>query len=419
MSFVFTSAIRQHRGHMPSLDGIRGLAILMVLCTHLFWSNYATGGPLLRLIGDSLRYGFFGVDLFFVLSGFLITGILVDSLDDPGYFKNFYSRRALRIFPLYYGVLIALFLITPILSLHWRGMGWLFVFYLQTMRPEELSNFSPGSGIGLNHFWSLAVEEQFYLVWPALVFWIKDRRRLLVASLAISTAALLLRLVLIGAGTNELLIHMTTVTRADSLLLGGVLALLYRSSVWQKILQLAPFGFAVAALTVVGSIRFFDREFFPAPPYTTTMKLWVEGGRYTVLAFGGACLIAWSLRAGSVCERFFEGRVLRFFGKYSYGIYILHVLLLPILLARQRAAIEHLTHSKLLGVAGAGLSTLGLSVAAAVVSFNFYEKPFLRLKRYFAYQPERKTARTPRLVGRRIAADLVSSKDRERVASLR
>ncbi len=409
-----------HRGHIPSLDGIRGLAILMVLGAHLFASNSAMGGRLTRFVGDFLGYGLFGVDLFFVLSGFLITGVLVDSLESPNFFKNFYSRRVLRIFPLYYGVLLVLFALTPALALHWDGMAWPFVLYLQTLHPSQLSRFSPGSGLSLTHFWSLAIEEQFYMVWPAVVFWVRDRRKLLLATLALSAFALTLRMVMVGAGVGGVVIHMTTITRSDSLLLGGTLALLYRSSHWSRILKVAPWGFLTAAVIVAGSIKFFDREFLPFPPYSTPMRYWIDGGRYTVLALGAGCLIAWALRPDSTCQQFFSSRWMRFFGRYSYGIYVLHVLMLPVLLGQQRAAIEHLTHSKLLAVVGAGLSTFVLSVAAAVLSFHLYEKPFLRLKRYFDYQPGHMRSRASQLrLSRRMTADLIESEDCTRVVSLR
>ena len=420
MTSTFTPDPGKHSGHLFPLDGIRGLAILMVLGSHLFASNSAMSGRVTRFVGDFMGYGHLGVDLFFALSGFLITGVLVDGLDDPHFFKNFYIRRVLRIFPLYYGVLIVLFALTPLLALRWHGMAALFTLYLQTLHPAELSRFSPGSGISLSHFWSLAIEEQFYMVWPAVVFWVRDRRALLLTTLGCSAFALALRLVLVGAGVEGLAIHMATITRADSLLLGGTLALLYRSNQWGRVLKIAPFGFFATAVVVCASIKFFDREFLPSPPYSLPMRFWVDGARYTVVGFGATCLIAWSLRPASACRRFFEGRTMRFFGKYSYGIYVLHVLLLPVLLGRQRAAIEHLTHNKLLAVAGAGFSTLLLSIAAAVVSFHFYEKPFLRLKRFFHYHPERKPPLNLRVMSpRRTAADLVSSEDRVRAVSLR
>ena len=124
----------------------------MVMGSHAFESNYEKGSRAIRWIGGILHYGNVGVDLFFVLSGFLITGILYDSLKDDGYFRKFYARRVLRIFPLYYGVLVVCFLLTRPLPLHWGAMGWLLVLYLQNLQPMAIVTFAPGPHLALYHF---------------------------------------------------------------------------------------------------------------------------------------------------------------------------------------------------------------------------------------------------------------------------
>ncbi|HEY0264766.1 MAG TPA: acyltransferase [Granulicella sp.] len=392
MFTVKSASAEQLPRHWNSLDGIRGLAILMVVFTHAFHSNYETGGMLVRPIGQLFDYCRFGVDLFFVLSGFLITGILVDTLGDEGYFRKFYMRRTLRIFPLYYGVLLVLFLLTPRLHLHWQGMGWLLPFYLQNLSPGTIRNFFPSPSIGLYHFWSLAVEEQFYLVWPAIVLLVRRRDRLLRVALIGSAAALALRLMLVSAGVSEQLVRVTTVCRADTLLLGGALAFLYRSRSWERVQRAAPWGvFAVAAILLA---------IIPAEPRLAVLHprlwpFWQDGLHYSVLAVGFACMIAWALRAGSLCERVFLTGWLRFLGKYSYGLYVLHVLVLTQLEQPLRATIGAATHSKLLGVIGSAVILISLSIALAYACFHLYEKPFLGLKRYFAYGPKRQPERLP------------------------
>ena len=356
----------------------------MVICFHGFESNYEAGGALVRFVGYLLSYGIFGVDLFFVLSGFLITGILFDSLGDSGFFRKFYARRALRIFPLYYGVLLVCFALTYPLHLHWNGMGWLLLVYLQNLHPHAFDNFTPGSGIGLYHFWSLAVEEQFYLVWPAVVFFVRGKRGLLVTTLAAFAGALFLRLSLLAGGVSAIDIHVTTICRADSLLLGGSLAMLYRSRSWPRVLQVAPWGFLGAASIVVASIFLIE---FRLALHPLLGRFWISGLRYSVLAIGFTCLLAWSLRPKSMCQWVFQHKWLRFLGKckYSYGIYVLHVLALSAFALPLRAAILQATHSKLLAVVIAGVVSLMIGILAAYVSYHLYEKPFLRLKHLFDY----------------------------------
>lgn len=370
------------RGHLLPLDGVRGLAILMVMGTHAFESNYETASPFVRLMGELLHFGSAGVDLFFVLSGFLITGILYESLRDEGYFRKFYARRALRIFPLYYGVLLVCLLLTWPLHLHWGGMGWLLAFYLQNLRPHGIDTLALGQHIALYHFWSLAVEEQFYLVWPAVVLFVGTKRGLLRTTLTASAAALVLRLVLVACGASPLAIHMTTICRADSLLLGGALALVYRSWRWAEVERWARTGFWVAAVFLVVAINFVEPLLQNHP---MGYLMWSEGFRYTGFALAAASLIAWSLRKGSMCGQLFEMRVLRFLGKYSYGIYVLHVLVLSAMNLPLRAALLGATHSKLVAVVGAGVTSLGVSIVAAYLSYHLYEWRFLRLKRHFDY----------------------------------
>lgn len=373
------------RQHLKPLDGVRGLAILMVMMLHAFQSNYEGHRGLAYFVGTVFQYGIFGVDLFFVLSGFLITGILVDSLGDEGFFQKFYARRALRIFPLYYGMLCVLFVLTPALHLHWRGMGWLLLGYLQNLRPETILHFSPGANISLNHLWSLAIEEQFYLVWPAVVFLVRGRKRLMITAIALSVSSLLLRVVLIFHGVSAELIHATTITRADSLLIGGVFALLFRSPRWAQVQRLAPAAALAAWGVVLGSILLIGPEMLRHKPLSLADQLWIHGVRYTVLALGSAAIIVWSIQAGSICEWIFMRRWLRFLGKYSYGIYVIHMILLSQLLGPQREWIAMATHSKMIGVIGAAVSSLAVSIVLAYLSFHLYEMPFLRLKRLFVY----------------------------------
>jgi len=162
-----TRAVQQ----VPELDGLRGVAILMVLLFHF-------GGPPINLCTWLLSYGWAGVDLFFVLSGFLITTILLNTKDSPQYFSSFYGRRVLRIFPLYFMALALYFHVEmPWLVSHKQATAvsvgdqlWCW-FYLLNWH-----DVTAGINGNLSHLWSLSIEEQFYLVWP-LAIWRCSRKQ--------------------------------------------------------------------------------------------------------------------------------------------------------------------------------------------------------------------------------------------------
>jgi peptidoglycan/LPS O-acetylase OafA/YrhL len=370
--------------HIPALDGIRGLAILGVAASHLFPGTPASG--VTAGINKLLAFGATGVDLFFVLSGFLITGILYDSLGDAAFFRKFYGRRALRIFPLYYGVLAGFAVAAILLGIHYQGELLSLALYLQnTSIVAPPIYLYQGPMLPLSHFWSLAVEEQFYLVWPLAVFLLRRRQSLLWVCLVSLCACPFLRFDLLVHGVNYLAVNTSTLCRADSLLAGAALALLLRGSAdlhdltlragpWLVVLGLAvpPALGTIAPHTALAA----NPSLFLA--LGTTIAL----SAHAASAFG---LIACSLRPGWAC-RVFSMRPLRLLGKYSYGVYVFHLIAFSYLQQPLREAIAaHLTQSKVWGVLLAGLLTFGLTLGAAFLSFQLYERQFLRMKRFLAY----------------------------------
>src|SRR5947209_649249 len=161
--------------HMPALDGLRGLAILMVLAFHFSLGHLAPERFLLAIPYTVAGIGWVGVDLFFVLSGFLITGILYDAKASQTYFRDFYAKRVLRIFPLYYGVLVAFFMVIPLVHplrsvtelKPVQAWAWL---YATNVKDSLAGDWCFDKvWVRLNQFWSLAVEEHFYMIWPVAV----------------------------------------------------------------------------------------------------------------------------------------------------------------------------------------------------------------------------------------------------------
>jgi peptidoglycan/LPS O-acetylase OafA/YrhL len=376
-------------GHIPALDAIRGLAILMVMVYHFFDVRDITHNESMAAPGQILwGQGSFGVDLFFVLSGYLITGILADTKSASRYFRNFYIRRSLRIFPLYWGVLFATFWLLPLMGFHpysdtAQHQAWLWLY--GTNFFQALQDSWPLSGF--NHFWSLAVEEHFYLVWPLVIFWC-NRRSAMFVSLACIVGAIALRLGLTlwgGFAANAPAVYALTPCRMDALALGALLALAVRGPGGVRaVLPWAYGAGAVGGVLLLANLALAKR-LEPWGP-------WMQGAvalRSTLysLVFGAMLIWAVITAPGSVAGRFWSSRILRFFGKYSYALYVFHYMLRPLFLAL--FPLEQLT--RVLGSATLGwlalvlLSSTG-TIAVALLSWDLYEKHFLKLKDVLAGQ---------------------------------
>jgi peptidoglycan/LPS O-acetylase OafA/YrhL len=371
-------------GHLPALDGVRGLAIAMVLALHILTSNPNTGEAFFDFM-SSIRSSFWaGVDLFFALSGFLITGILVDSLHKEGYFRNFYARRVLRIFPLYYGVLLTLICVTHPLHLAWHGKQYILLSYTQNLGifTKDYYGFTPARFINLNHFWSLAVEEQFYLVWPLIVFLVRDLRRLFFVAVSLSLGALIVRIVLASHGALPGTLYEFTPCRMDTLLTGSSLAILYRTRYRAMVLRYAP----PVLLSLVAVLVCLA---FPLGGLPSNAPI-IETAGFTLTALGSTALIATALSRTLWVRFWAESRVMRFLGKYSYGIYVYHYSIDAAISLPARHWLFRTFHSKGLAVAVASLPVVTSTILIAFASYHLYEKRFLSLKRYF--EPSAKTA---------------------------
>jgi peptidoglycan/LPS O-acetylase OafA/YrhL len=358
--------------HYAALDGLRGVAILSVMLYH-FTGGYKGANPILRLWGLIADAGWMGVDLFFALSGFLITGILYDAALAEHKVKNFYARRALRIFPLFYAVLFGLLLLTPALQLHWRPEHLLYFFYLSNVAVLFMPNFQlPNHWINLGHLWSLAVEEQFYLLWPFVVWRIRDRKRLLWLILAVLVAGPLLRGFFLAEGMNALAMSRLLVTRADSLLFGGGVALLARGPSADRIPAKRILLISASLLAIL--------LFLAHGPEATS--LWISTIGYSAIAACSASVIYLAQQGSNWVSTLFDQPFLQFFGRYSYGLYLFHGLYF-VYLRHLSQTVEHRLHSGLLAQLLIIAFGFLLSIALALLSYHFFEAPILKLKRRF------------------------------------
>jgi peptidoglycan/LPS O-acetylase OafA/YrhL len=382
--------------HIPVLDGIRGLAIVMVMIIHLWWMPQRSAIDRVFTVGANL--GWFGVDLFFVLSGYLITGILLDAKGAASYFRNFYVRRILRIFPLYYLVLILSLYVLP-----------------HALPPDKVARFGSIAGdvryywLYLSNFaiaragmarhgildvtWSLAIEEQFYLVWPAVVAFC-SRRALARIAAGLAVASLAARLGLhFFSSYNAFSIYVLTPCRLDGLAVGAILAIWAREPGGLERFK-RPARVAIYALLPLVIGLPVAEELFGTPsdfgvgfgPVFITVGL-----SLLAVLFGALLILVVTAEPGSTLQRVFGSAFLRTFGKYSYGLYLIHLPLRALIRDRiygpsDRNALIH--YPRLLGSELPGQMLFYLVAGSAAlgcawVSFQIFEKQFLKLKRLF------------------------------------
>lgn len=373
-------------GHLPVLDGIRGIAILAVIIVHV--PGFEVYGPVERLVQLGMMFGWAGVDLFFVLSGFLITGILLQARGGPGYYRTFYVRRTLRIFPLFYGYCAVLFLVLPF----WRGLGtpgsaeltaaapW-YLTYMMNVRVALANGWTGASVAGTAFFWSLCVEEQFYLIWPATVarLGLDGLARL---CLVLVVVALLWRVAMVRSG-HMFAAYVLLPSRMDGLAIGAWLAIVARQpGGLDRLAARAPYAGAgaLACLAVIVA----------RSGYAGWDGAWMVTLGITCTAItSAALLISVVAHQRSLAHRAVASRALRFFGRYAYGMYVLGGIAAVLLavtplvgLVPARAfgsALPHLFWELAL--------QLATTTVLALLSWTILERPALALKRYFPYAP--------------------------------
>lgn len=365
------------------IDGLRGLAILLVVLHHSFDPVYGYGRAL-DAIFAALSLGWVGVDLFFTISGFLITGILLETKQSPRYFLNFYARRFLRIFPLYYLFCFLALYVVPCLPFADPAtfesikaqQAWLWLYGANILVSIRHSWMLVTNCLELNHLWSLAVEEHFYLIWP-LVVWVGSARQLKAICLSTISIVLVTRVTYVLCTHDSISAYVMTPFRIDALLLGALVALLSRELSPEKFKALGLTSLVVTFVLLTASFRFFD---------------WRLGGTFapavglSLLPLFFAALITCVVNSGNknIVTRILSSQILSFFGKYSYGLYIYHFPVLKLLGAIGLVAyFIDATHSRLGGIMVFNFIALITAIFTSVISWQCWEKHFLKLKAHF------------------------------------
>ncbi|HET8889728.1 MAG TPA: acyltransferase [Candidatus Angelobacter sp.] len=345
--------------YLPELDVLRGFAILAVMFHHV-----GKNLPALHLLKMG-TYGWAGVDLFFVLSGFLITGILLEAKGKAHYFRNFYARRILRIWPLYYALLLFAFVLLPLALPSLREQifqdahPWeSYIFFLQNLLCAKPIGFGP---VGVT--WSLAIEEQYYLAWPFLVL-ILSPRALKFAAIGAFTLSVTIR-ILQAFGLLHLMLYTNTFSRLDGIALGSLLAVALPYANERTVRRVAMMVLPSAVVAVVITEWIFGE------------KTWFL---YSGLALAFASILCLSINS----EPLRRMRFLAYTGKISYALYLLHVPVFDLFrLPRLRARLEWF-HSPVANDLLLLVCMVTAVYLAASASWYFFESPILKLKRRFA-----------------------------------
>lgn len=351
--------------YIPELDGLRALSVLGVLFFHL------------KVVGFSL--GWVGVNFFFVISGFLITRILLDAKAKPYYFRNFYARRALRIFPIYY-LSLALVAVIAAIAGQSLGDGWAYLFYLQNFLLG-FGNWQVNFPAIFNHTWSLAIEEQFYLLWPVVVYLLSGRQ-LKLACVLLFVGAFISRAALYFWTGNPNLQFTLLPTQLDALAAGALLAV-FASEDAPALKSIVYWSRAAMLVSGIGLIVLVM--------YTGYSSYWEPGGwadtkpnlaLFSLLALFFAGVIAHVSFSNGRLSAFLRLPWLTGIGKISYGIYVYHYLIFGMMaFVLGESGLDDKNNLPL--TVFVAILKLGLTLFVAQISWRWFESPILVMKERF------------------------------------
>ncbi len=371
---------------IKELDGLRGIAVVLVMALHLFRrASYFTDHPVLEAFTLFTTVGWVGVDIFFTLSGFLITSILLKSKTGEHYFRNFYARRILRIFPLYYAAIAFVLLFAPKVEPEFTaqlGAALPIMLLYQQNWALLFKSFHITQYLGIT--WSLAIEEQFYLIWPFIVYKL-DSEKLVKFSVGYIAVSIIVRVLgtlfwpdLSDAST---FFYYTSFARFEEMLFGGLLAvfLTYNGSK-EKVRRFAVPLFLVSFAIFI-ALHLLSLPGSPHPEHSSIPLM--LGGYTTASLFTlGLIGVFVTYPPQTLLRRIFGNPVLTFLGAYSYSMYLFHMTAALILL-------DVFWHSGMRGWKPYVLypaAVYAATILIALLTWNLLEKHMLGLKKYFEYK---------------------------------
>jgi len=366
------------REHLGALDGLRGVAILSVILFHSL-SSAPQKSLLDKIVVHLASLGWTGVDLFFVLSGFLITGILIDQRLRPKYFRTFFARRVLRIVPAYAAFLIFMMFIAPLLgviektdAIRLRDLQLWYWSYLVNIYIA-LHGWAAAAG-GTTHLWSLAIEEQFYLLWPIAVL-IFSPRALPRLALACAVMAECVRIAFVLSGLPREVSYVLLPARIDTLALGALLACATRSpGLLAKIYSSRAIVLG-ASFTALCTVLIIEHTLDFQQPLTQLIG-------YSAIA----ALSGWLVLYAVGSHGWLTIKPLRFIGKYSYAMYIWHGLVIGLVARTTRLGGLQLNWASSLSSYALFVTVVIVgTIGVALLSWAVIERPFLRMKRLVPY----------------------------------
>lgn len=346
--------------HYNELDGVRAIAVIMVMFYH-FFKDVDVQQDILILLKKISLFGKTGVSLFFVLSGFLITRILLNTKQDDSYFKSFYIKRVLRIFPLYYFFLVIYYFVVPFF-LNQSFAGFSQQMWYWTFMQNFALTFDWNSA-GPIHYWSLSVEEHFYLFWPLIIYYcsLKNIKWVILLLCAIS---FIVRFILIKNHIEESLF---TFARFDELAIGSFLAIL---ELQNKLVKQNLKKFITVFIIFLIPLIYISLN-------NGNYSLLESCARYFVLAmvYGSFVAIAIIIEPENWLKKSLDNNTLKSIGKISFGLYVYHPICFDIIINYLRITNLALTF----------VLSFGLAYLVSILSYHLLEKKFLKLKTQFSH----------------------------------